>query len=246
LVALDPLQLRLLRRHQQLEHVQPLAAVQVVRQPLQPRRLPLVQGLLPLGVVTHQHLAEGRVHRLDVFGEVLAVLEIELVLAALLGRAGRDVAAAVGVAEDGGAELLIDQDARLLLRHPGSDGHLEALVDDLLGGGDLRRLRRRQRVLVAEQLRLERTAAIERQHVQPLIRANSHGCISFECSSLRGRTQMRRASRTRNGTTARKTTSNSPLPGLPAPWTKASSGTTAPVATITSDSRWWKRPTSVS
>ena len=48
-------------------------------------------------------------------GEVLAVLEVELVLAALLGRAGRDVAVLRRVAEDLGAELLVHEDAGLLL-----------------------------------------------------------------------------------------------------------------------------------
>ena len=48
-------------------------------------------------------------------GEVFAVLEIELVLAALLGGARRDIAVLCGVAQDGGAELLVDQDAGFLL-----------------------------------------------------------------------------------------------------------------------------------
>src|SRR5437870_5452161 len=81
--------------------------------------------------------AEGRVEHLDVLGEVGAVLEVELVLAALLGRAGGDVAVLGGVVEDGGAELLVHQDAGLGLRHAAGDGRLEAVVDDLLGGGDL-------------------------------------------------------------------------------------------------------------
>ena len=91
LVALQPVELRLLRRHQQLEHeTASLCACEVVGQPLQPRGLALVQRAVAFGVVAHQDLAEGRIEGLDVAGEILAVLEIELVLPALLGRAGRD------------------------------------------------------------------------------------------------------------------------------------------------------------
>ena len=90
LVALQLVELRLLGGHQQLEHEAALAlAVQIVGQPLQPGGLRLVQRLVALGVVAHQHLAEGRVEGLDVLGEILAVLEVELVLPALLGRAAR-------------------------------------------------------------------------------------------------------------------------------------------------------------
>ena len=56
------------------------------------------------------------------------------------------------IAQDGGAELLVDQDAGLLLRHAAAR-RLEAVVDHLLGGGDLGGLSRRQRRLPAEQLR---------------------------------------------------------------------------------------------
>ena len=62
-------------------------AVQVFGQPFQAGRLPRVQSLIALGVVAHQHLAEGRMEGLDVFGEVFAVLEVELFLAALLDGA---------------------------------------------------------------------------------------------------------------------------------------------------------------
>src|SRR5215467_11685440 len=86
LVTLELLELRLLRRHQQLEHKQPAAlAMQVVRQPLQPGCLPAVERLVALRVVAHQHLTEGGVESLNMFGEVLAVLELKLLLPALLG-----------------------------------------------------------------------------------------------------------------------------------------------------------------
>ena len=63
-----------------------LARRQVVGQALQSRGLALVQRPVALRVVAHQHLAEGRVEGLDVAREILAILEVELVLAALLGR----------------------------------------------------------------------------------------------------------------------------------------------------------------
>ena len=73
-------------------------------------------------------------------GEVFAVLEVEFVLAALLGRARRDVAVLRRVAEDVGAELLVHQDAGLRLGNAAGEGLLEAVVDHPLHGGDLRRL----------------------------------------------------------------------------------------------------------
>ena len=54
LVALELIQLRLLRRYQKFKHKQAAALVmQVVRQPLQAGRLPAVQHLIPLRVVAH-------------------------------------------------------------------------------------------------------------------------------------------------------------------------------------------------
>ncbi len=148
--------------------------MQVVGQPFQAGRLPLVQGLVALGVVAHEHLAEGRVHRFDVLGEVLAVLEIELVLPALLGGTGRGVAVFRGVAEDGGAELLVHQDAGLFLWHACGERRLEAVIDDPLGAGDFGCLRVAQRGLPAEQLGLEGAAMIERQNVQGAVISSRH------------------------------------------------------------------------
>jgi hypothetical protein len=68
----------------------------------------------------------------DVLGEVLTVLEVELVLAALLGGAGDRVAVRGRVPGDGASKLLVQQDARLLLRHAPRHRRLEAVVDDLL------------------------------------------------------------------------------------------------------------------
>src|SRR5215471_3846027 len=90
LVAFELLQLRLLRRHQQLEHQRAatFATTQVVREPLQAGCLAAIESLVALGVVAHQYLAEGRLEELDVLGEVLAVFKVELLLPALLCRAG--------------------------------------------------------------------------------------------------------------------------------------------------------------
>jgi hypothetical protein len=47
--------------------------------------LPPIELPIGLGIVAHQDLTEGRVECLDVLGEVLVVLEVELVLPTLLG-----------------------------------------------------------------------------------------------------------------------------------------------------------------
>ena len=78
--------------------------------------------------------------RLDVRGELLAVLEVKLFLPAFLGGTSGVESVCRGVAQDGGAELLVDQDAGLFLGHAARDGRLEAVVDHLLGGGNLGRL----------------------------------------------------------------------------------------------------------
>ena len=82
--------------------------------------------------------------------------------------------------EDGGAELLVHQDAGLLLRHAALDRGLEAVVDDFLGGGDLGRLRGGQGALPAEHLLLERAAVVEGQDVQRLVESDGHDAVSFE------------------------------------------------------------------
>jgi hypothetical protein len=51
-----------------------------------------------------------------VVGEVFAVLEVELLLAALLGGTRRDIALGRGVAKNGRSEPLVDQDAGLVLK----------------------------------------------------------------------------------------------------------------------------------
>ena len=73
--------------------------------------------------------------------EVVAVLEVELVLAALLGRAGGDQPAGARVAQDRRAELLVDEDAGgSSFGTPLAQRRLQPVIDDLLAGGDGRGL----------------------------------------------------------------------------------------------------------
>ena len=116
---------------------------------------------------------------LDVLGEILAVFEVELLLPALFGGAGCRITLRRGIAQDGGAELLVHQNAGFLLRHSGGDGSLESVVDHLLGGSDLRRLLGRQRAGPAEHLRLERAAVIEGQNVERLVEPESRHAVSL-------------------------------------------------------------------
>ncbi len=106
--------------------------------------------------------------------ELLAVLEVELILPALLGRAGRDVAVLRRVAEDVGAELLVHQDAGLRLGDALGKGLLEAVVDHPLHGGDLRRLLVGQRPRPAEHVLLERPPVVEGQDVKRSIVSDGH------------------------------------------------------------------------
>src|SRR5262249_51222944 len=98
--------------------------------------------------------------------EILAIFELEFFLAALLCRAGSDDALGLGIAQDSGAELLIDQDAGLVLGDAGRKCRLESVIDDPLGGGDLRGLRLAQWRFPIEELGLEGAAVVERQNVK--------------------------------------------------------------------------------
>ena len=174
-VALERVELGLFRRDQQLEHEAAApGALQVVREPLQSRGLALVERPVALGVVAHQDLAEGRIEGLDMAGEVLAVLEVELVLPAFLRRTGSNDELGPGIAQDGGAELLVDQDARPVARRAAGQCREEAVVDDALGGRDLGRLGRAQRRLPAEQSGLERPAMVERLDIEGPVPAARH------------------------------------------------------------------------
>src|SRR6185369_6015016 len=118
--------------------------------------------------------AEGRVEGLDMAREILAILEVELLLSALLRRAGGDDALGSGIAEDGGAELLVHQDAGLLLGRASGERRQQAVVDDLLGARDLGSLRIAQRRLPAEQPGLEGAAVIEGQNIERVVVPSRH------------------------------------------------------------------------
>ena len=136
--------------------------VHVVRQLAQPRRLPAVHRLVAFGVVAHQHLDEGRLEIGDVLGIAVAVFELELLLAALLGGGAGDQAVRARVAQDRGTELLVDQDARRLARRILGQRELQPVIDDLLAGGDPRRLLGGERRGETEQPLLERGAMVEK------------------------------------------------------------------------------------
>src|SRR5262245_25344450 len=194
LISLDPIKLRLLRRNQQLEHESAATlGAQVFGQTFQAGSLPPVQTLIALGVVADQHLAEGGIKGLNVFGEVIAVFELELLLSALLDGVCERVTARGRVAKDVGAELLVHQDACLLLWHAGFDSGLEAVVDDLLGARDLRRLLRGQILPPSEHLQLERGAMIEGKDVQGIVIAEILHRDSFSFMQRRISALVRRA-----------------------------------------------------
>jgi hypothetical protein len=97
-----------------------------------------------------------------VFGKILAVLEVEFLLPTLFRGGAGNIATSRGIAQNGGAELLVDEDASVLLRHPSRDGRLEAVVDHLLGSSDLCGLLWTQGALPAEHPRLERAPMVKR------------------------------------------------------------------------------------
>jgi hypothetical protein len=67
-----------------------------------------------------------------VLGIAVAVFELELLLAALLGGGAGNEAVRARVAQDRGTELLVDQDARRLARRTLGQRELQPVVDDLL------------------------------------------------------------------------------------------------------------------
>lgn len=107
-------------------------------------------------------------------GEIIAIFELELVLPALLRRAGRCKALDARVAQNGRAELFVCQNAGFFLRDTRRDCGFESLVNDLFGIGDLCRLPLAQRRLPTEEARLEGGAMIERQDVEPAVIASRH------------------------------------------------------------------------
>ena len=122
--------------------------------------LALVHRPVALGVVADEHLREVRVVLLDLLAELLAVLEVELVLARLLDRHRELVATRLRLARDGRPVLRVDEHARGRLRRTELDRPLEPFPDQ--------RLRAGHAVDVADHL-LERPTMVERQDVELLV-----------------------------------------------------------------------------
>ncbi len=110
----------------------------------------------------------------DVLTEVIAVLEVEHVLARALGRHGQLQALLARLGGDGRAELLVDEDARDGRVGAGADGLQEALEDQVLGVGDDRRLLRVGLPLDAEELLLEGAAMVKGEYVELLVVSGVH------------------------------------------------------------------------
>src|SRR5690606_26205011 len=149
-VAVDLRELLLRRRYEQLEEELPVTLVQPVREALELGVLALVELGVALGVVADEHLREVRVELLDVLAEGLAVLEVELVLAALLDRHRELQAAGLRILGDRAAELLVDEAAGRARLGAVLGGDHEPLVDQVLRVGDRPRLLRRRIALDAE------------------------------------------------------------------------------------------------
>jgi hypothetical protein len=101
----------------------------------------------------------------NVRGEVVAVLEVEFLLATFFGGASGVVTARRGIVQDGCSKLLVDQKAGIIRGHTGSDGGPESVIDDLLGGGNLCCLFLSQIAMPAEHSGFKRAAMIEGQDV---------------------------------------------------------------------------------
>jgi hypothetical protein len=142
------------------------------------RSLPPVERLVIFRIVPHQHLHEGRLECLDRLDIPLAVFELEFGLAALLGGHARNGALAASIAQDGGAELRIDQYAGMLLRHRRCGCLPECVVNNPFRFGDFLRLALAQPSGPAKQSSRERTAMIEWQDVKRLVVSYRHGSSS--------------------------------------------------------------------
>ena len=145
---------------------------------LRPLGLLAVQSAVTLRVVAYQLLAEGWNEGFDVRRKMLTVLEVELVPSAPLGRTGRDEAVS-WIAQDRGAEFLVDQDGGHFLRRTGGGRRAKAVIDVTLGASALGRLRLAQRRLPAEQAWLEGAAMIERLDIDWAIIVSRHQPAPF-------------------------------------------------------------------
>src|SRR5262245_24714717 len=116
--------------------------------------------------------------------KVVAILEVELVLSTLLCGGCSRVTVLASILQDGRPKLLVDEDASALFRHSRRNGGLEAIVDHLLGSGDLRRLLGAQKTLPAEHPCLERAAMVKGQNIQRFVISERHD-VTSRCLWLR-------------------------------------------------------------
>ena len=144
-----------LGRDEQLEEELLAVGVQPVGELLQALGLTLVHLGVAVRVVPDEHLGGEQVVLLDVRGEVLAELELELVDAGLLGRHRQRQTRRLRGLGDRAAELLVDQHAGRLGIEAGRDGLLDAFVDQLLRVDDDLGLVGRRVALDPEHLLLE-------------------------------------------------------------------------------------------
>ena len=145
-----------------------------VGETLQPLRLAAVHLRVPVRVVADQDLGEVGVEALDVVAEAVAVLEVELVLAALLDGHGEPESALPGLPRHRPAELLVDQGAGQ--RGVGAVvGRLEQpLEDQVLGVGDPLDVLGRRVALQAKPLLLERPPVVECQDEELSVVSETH------------------------------------------------------------------------
>src|SRR5215208_2230150 len=187
-VAAHLLHLLVRRRHEELEQEQAAVVVEPVGETLEPLELALVH--LAVGVVrvvADEDLGEVAVELLDVGAEVVAVVEVELVLTGLLYRHRELEAALLRLLGDAlrCAELLVDEDARRVLVEPLVGGDLHALPDQVLGVGDLLGLLLRGIAFDPEHLLLERPAVVEREDEKLAVVAECHlGVPTSDLKSL--------------------------------------------------------------
>lgn len=106
--------------------------------------------------------------------EILSILELELGLPADLRRRGGNDTRGSRVAEDGGAELLVDEDGGLFLGHARGECRQESIVDDPFRAGDFGGLRIAEGRLPTEQFGLEGAAMVERQEVDRAVISSRH------------------------------------------------------------------------
>ena len=149
--------------------------MQPLGQPHELGRLPAVGFRVRVRVVPDQHLREVGIELEDVVAEVLAVLEIEHVLARLLHRHGQLEAPLAGLGGDVATELLVDQHAdRLRIDAPALNRRDHALEDQMLGVGDRLGLLGSGVALDPEHLLLEGPPVVEREDVQLAVVAQVH------------------------------------------------------------------------